>query len=210
MNDNPTSANRLPHNNNTPPKGLGSAGWSRRALWSTGVLSLATIAILFTMGRPAWCQCGTLRLSSWDIWSSHNSQHLLDPYFFSHLLHGVLFCGFLYWLPRTVNPGWKFSLAVAVECGWEVLENSPIIINRYRATTIALNYSGDTVANSICDLLACALGYGIALRLGLRKSVVLVVTVELLTAATFRDCLTLNVLMLVYPLEVIKQWQIGG
>ena len=205
-----SNASMLPDDTKPRLHALSNASWSPLALGSSGALGLATIAILFAMGRSAWCRCGTLRLSSWDIWSSHNSQHLLDPYFFSHLLHGILFCGFLYWLPRIVAPGWKFVLAVACECSWEILENSPLIIDRYRTATIALNYYGDSVANSICDLLACMLGYGIGLLLGLRKSVALVVTIELLMVVTIRDCLTLNIVMLVYPLEAIKQWQVGG
>ena len=181
-----------------------------RVALTAGPLGVAMVTTLFLMGRNAWCRCGGLSVWSWDIWSLHNSQHLVDPYFFSHVLHGVLFCGLLYWLPRAVGPWWKFSIAVALECGWEILENSPIIIERYRAATIAQDYYGDSVANSICDLLACAIGYGIATIAGRRKSVALVAVTELLMTLVIRDCLTLNIIMLVYPLEAIKQWQLGG
>ncbi|MAV36814.1 MAG: hypothetical protein CMJ59_15305 [Planctomycetaceae bacterium] len=113
--------------------------------------------------------------------------------------------------PHTIpSTWWKFSIAVALECEWEILENSPIIIERYRAATIAQDYCGDSVANSICDLLACAIGYGIATIAGRRKSVALVAVTELLMTLAMRDCLTLNIIMLVYPLEAIKPWQLGG
>ena len=175
-----------------------------------GALIAVTAVILRLMGQSAWCRCGNLWLWAGDIWSSHNSQHPLDPYFFTHVLHGILLCGCLYWLPRSIAPGWKFLLAVTIECGWEILENSPLVVERYRTATISLDYYGDSVCNSVFDVLACALGYGIASLAGRGKSVALIVASELLMTLAVRDCLTLNVIMLVYPLEAIKQWQLGG
>jgi hypothetical protein len=177
---------------------------------AAGALIAATATILGLMGQNVWCHCGNLSLWAGDIWSSHNSQHAIDPYFFTHVLHGILLCGCLYWLPRSIAAGWKFLLAVTIECGWEILENSSLIIERYRTATISLDYYGDSIANSICDLLACALGYGIASLAGRGKSVALIVASELLMTFAVRDCLSLNVIMLVYPLEAIKQWQLGG
>ena len=181
-----------------------------RAALITTPLAAAMAAVLLLMGRSAWCRCGRLSVWSWDIWSSHNSQHLVDPYFFTHVLHGVLFCGLLYWLPQFITSWWKFSIALALECGWELLENSPIIIDRYRTATFALDYYGDSAANSVVDVLACAMGYGFAVTAGRGKSVALVLISELLMTLTIRDCLALNLLMLVYPVEAIKQWQLGG
>ena len=180
-----------------------------RVLIAGGFIA-TTVAILFLMEQKLWCDCGNLSLWAGDIWSSHNSQHPLDPYFFTHVEHGIFLCGCLYWLPRSITSQWKFLIAVIVECGWEILENSPMIVERYRTATIALDYCGDSIANSVFDLLACALGYGIATMVGRRKSMLLVLSSELLMTLAVRDCLALNVIMLVYPLEAIKQWQLGG
>ncbi len=178
---------------------------------STAVCGLAVVCVaslvLWQMGRSWWCSCGSPVPWSWDIWSSHNSQHLLDPYFFTHVLHGVLFFGGLHFLmPRWSNNS-RFLLAVIVEACWEILENSPIIIERYRAATISLDYFGDSILNSISDIAACALGYWLASSVRWWWSVIFVAVVEVMLLLTIRDCLTLNVIMLVHPIEAIKQWQ---
>ena len=171
---------------------------------------LITAAILYFMGQPLWCSCGSWRPWSWDIWSSHNSQHLVDPYFFTHLLHGVVLCGILYWLPRSVPETTRFLIAVVLEAGWEILENCPIIIERYRAATISKDYFGDSVINSAGDLIACIVGYILARRMGFRRSAVFFLLTEFSLLLTIRDSLLLNVLMLVWPIEAVKQWQIGA
>ncbi|TWT92370.1 DUF2585 family protein [Stieleria varia] len=163
--------------------------------------------ILHQMGRTIWCACGQWTPWSWDIWTSHNSQHLIDPYFFSHVLHGVIFAGLLYTMRGWLSYGSRLLAAVILEAGWEILENSPMIINRYREATISLDYFGDSVANSVFDVLACLLGFLIASRLRWYWSVAFFVIVELVLLATIRDCLTLNVVMLISPIEAIKQWQ---
>lgn len=183
---------------------------SRRLRSSTVAVSMAMAIILYLMGQPLWCKCGGLSLWSWDIWSSHNSQHLVDPYFFTHVLHGVVLCGLLYLLPRRVSEQRRFLTAVILEAGWEILENSPTIIERYRAATISKDYLGDSIINSAGDLIACILGYLLAQRLGFRRSLVFFLLTELILLITIRDCLILNVLMLVYPSEVIKNWQTQG
>ena len=181
-----------------------------RKLWNRAALmTVATTLALSLMGQPLWCKCGSWIPWSWDIWSSHNSQHLFDPYTASHVLHGVIFCGMLYWLPRSVPESTRFLAAVALECGWEILENSPLIIERYRESTMALDYFGDSVMNSLADILACIVGYGVACRLRAVKSVIFSVATELILVFWIRDCLTLNVLMLIWPIEVIKQWQMA-
>lgn len=183
---------------------------SQRLRMSIFAASMAMAIILHLMGQPFWCKCGGLSPWSWDIWSSHNSQHLVDPYFFTHVLHGVVLCGLLYWLPQRVSEPSRFLTAVVLEAGWEILENSPTIIERYRAATISKDYFGDSIINSAGDLIACILGYLLARRLGFRRSIVLFLLTELILLITIRDGLILNVLMLVYPSEVIKNWQTHG
>jgi hypothetical protein len=185
------------------------AGADSRRL-QTVVVCMATVIILHLMGQPLWCKCGGLSLWSWDIWSSHNSQHLIDPYSFTHVLHGVVLCGLLYWLPRRVSEPSRFLTAVILEAGWEILENSPTIIERYRAATISKDYFGDSIINSAGDLIACIIGYLLARRLGFRRSMAFFLLSELILLITIRDCLILNVLMLAYPSEAIKNWQSKG
>lgn len=173
-------------------------------------VSMAMVSILYLMGQPLWCKCGGLSLWSWDIWSSHNSQHLFDPYFFTHVLHGVILRGLLYWLMQRVSEPSRFLTAVVLEASWEILENSPAIIERYRAATISKDYSGDSVVNSLGDLIACVLGYLLARQLGFRLSMFFFLLMELILLITIRDSLILNILMLAWPIEVVKQWQIGA
>ncbi len=182
---------------------------SQRLRLSIFAVSMAMAIILYLMGQPLWCKCGGLSPWSWDIWSSHNSQHLVDPYFFTHVLHGVVFCGLLYWLPGRVSEASRFLTAVVLEAGWEILENSPTIIERYRAATISKDYFGDSIMNSAGDLIACIVGYLLARRLGFRNSIVFFLLTELILLLTIRDSLLLNVLMLVWPVEAIKWWQMG-
>ena len=182
---------------------------SRRLRWSTVAVSMAMAIMLHLMGQPLWCKCGGLSPWSWDIWSSHNSQHLVDPYFFTHVLHGVVLCGLLYWLPRRVSESSRFLTAVILEAGWEILENCPMIIERYRAATISKDYFGDSIINSGGDLIACIIGYLLARQLGFRRSMVFFLLTELILLLTIRDSLLLNVLMLVWPIEAIKRWQMG-
>jgi hypothetical protein len=173
------------------------------------MLLAAMVFQLHAQGRVWWCACGQLYPWAGDIWSSHNSQHWFDPYSFTHILHGVLFCGLLAWLLPRAPLGWRLTLAVALEASWEVLENSPLIIHRYREATIGLGYEGDSIANSMADILCCALGFALARRLGLRWSAVLFVVTELLLLFWVRDNLTLNVLMLTFPIQAVKAWQMG-
>jgi hypothetical protein len=179
----------------------------------TGLLMFALLAVavvtLRTMGQPWWCKCGRWVPWSWDIWSNHNSQHLIDPYTFTHVLHGIILCGLLYWAPRTVSQTTRFVAAILLEGAWEILENCPIIIERYRAATISKDYFGDSVANSVADILACALGYWLAFRLRSLGSVIVFVVTEVILLVTIRDGLILNVVMLAWPTDIIRQWQLG-
>ena len=177
---------------------------------------LAVVAILIVMvlqlhrqGRVVWCACGQYFPWAGDIWSSHNSQHFFDPYSFTHVLHGMIFCGLLVWLFPRLSVAWSLSLAVLIEAGWEVLENSTFIIQRYREATIGLGYEGDSIANSLADILCCAFGFVLARRLGLWRSVLVFVVVELVLLFWVRDNLTLNILMLTFPVKAVKTWQMG-
>jgi len=179
--------------------------------WVAILLVLAgTVYRLRGQGRLWWCSCDYLLLWSGDPWSSDNSQHLLDPYSFTHLLHGFVLCGLLALLVPRLAPAWKLCLAVSLEALWEVVENSEFVIRRYREETAALGYHGDTIVNSLGDILACALGFVLAGRLGLRPTLALFAVTEVALLILIRDSLLLNIIMLVYPIEAIKAWQAAG
>jgi hypothetical protein len=144
------------------------------------------------------------------VFSSENSQHLSDWYSLTHVTHGVVFYALLWLAARRLPPGVRFVLAVLIEAAWEVLENTPFIIERYRAVTVSLDYYGDSVVNSIADIVAMMLGFEIARRTPVWASISLVIVTEVALALAIRDNLTLNIIMLAYPLEFIKQWQDAG
>jgi len=170
----------------------------------------ATGAFELWMGRLPLGPDGRFGWWEGNIWSSEQSQRFADPYSFSHVCHGVIFYGLLWLAARRAPVRYRFLAAVLIEATWEALENSPIIINRYRAVTISLGYVGDSILNSLSDVLMMAIGFLIASRLRVWTSVALVVAMELGMLVLCRDNLTLNILMLVYPLEVIRQWQMEG
>ncbi len=171
---------------------------------------LVTAYQLRSQGRLWLCSCGRLLLWSGNVWSADNSQHFLDPYSFTHLLHGLLFCLLLAWGAPRLPLVWRFWLAVAVESVWEIVENSESVIRRYREATAALGYQGDTVINSLGDIIVCGLGFLLASRLGFVRSLAVFVLTEVVLLVWIRDSLILNVLMLLYPVDWIKAWQTGG
>jgi hypothetical protein len=176
--------------------------------WLAIVVVLAgTVYQLRSQGRLWWCSCDYVLLWSGDAWSSDNSQHLLDPYSFTHVLHGFVLCGLLALIIPRLSPVWQLWLAVSIEAGWEVLENSEFVIQRYRQETAALGYHGDTIVNSLGDILVCGLGFVLARNLGLRHTLGLFVGIEIALAFWIRDSLLLNIIMLVYPIDAIKEWQ---
>lgn len=172
---------------------------------------LATQAVvLLAMGQPPICACGTVRLWHGETSSPETSQHLTDWYTLTHVVHGFGF----YLLLRLVMPGLptghRFLGALGLEVGWEILENTPVVIERYREQALAQGYFGDSIVNSLADTLAMVIGFALARLLPVWASVVLVLAVELFLALVIRDNLTLNILQLIYPIEAISRWQAGG
>ena len=169
----------------------------------------ATVLELRRQGRLWWCASGDWSPWAGNIGNQHTSQHLFDPYTFTHLLHGFIICGLLaLFLPRLVVR-WRLVLAVLIEAAWEVFENTNYVINRYREATAAIGYQGDSVFNSLGDMLACAVGFVLALKLGLRRTVAAFVFTELVLLFWIRDSLLLNILLLIRPVDAIKSWQMG-
>lgn len=168
---------------------------------------LATGFLLRAEGRLWICACGTVRAWAGQICSANNSQHFLDPYSFTHLLHGFLFFWLITWFFRRLSGSWQLVLALAVEGAWELFENTNFIIDRYRSTTAALGYNGDTVVNSLGDLTCCLLGFIVASRLGVKRSLVVFVMLELLLILWIKDSLLLEIVMLVVPIDAIRAWQ---
>ena len=174
------------------------------------VILVGTAFVLRSQGRLWWCSCDYILVWSGYPWSSDNSQHLFDPYSFTHLLHGFVLCGLLALIVPRSSAVWQLWLAVSIEAVWEVVENSKFVIRRYREETAALGYQGDTIVNSLGDILACGLGFVVARRLGFRRTLTLFVLTEVALAVWIRDNLTLNILMLIHPIEAIKEWQVAG
>jgi len=181
----------------------------------TGLLVAAIIAAaalaLYLMGHPLICKCGYVKLWHFDVESAENSQHLIDWYSPSHIIHGLIFYGLLWllsrWMPMSF--GLRVVVAVAIEASWEVLENTDFAINRYREATISLDYYGDSVINSVSDIVFMVLGFFLAARLPVWLTVVIALALELFIGVMIRDNLTLNVVMFVWPLDSILHWQQG-
>jgi hypothetical protein len=185
----------------------------RAGLLATFAAAAVCLVILLAMGRPPICDCGTVEFWHGAVQSAENSQHIADWYSFSHVIHGLLFyfAAHLLWRRWRWFGGlparWALPIAVAFEGFWEVLENSPLIIQRYREVTVSFGYSGDSIVNSMADIGWMTVGFLLASRLPVRASIGLAIAFELFTLAVIRDNLTLNVLMLVWPVDMIREWQ---
>ncbi|WP_340264265.1 DUF2585 domain-containing protein [Sphingobium mellinum] len=179
---------------------------NQRGFLIAGLIALATCALLFLMGRPAICTCGYVELWHGRL-DSGNSQHIADWYSLSHVIHGFLFYAVTWAIMRRQPVGPRLAVAVAVESLWELLENSPVIIDRYRSATIALGYSGDSILNSMSDISMMVIGFLFAARAPAAVTITVGIALELIALAVIRDNLTLNVLMLVWPIEAVKVWQ---
>lgn len=183
---------------------------NRLAAASIAMLFLVAAVALWTQGRVWWCQAGDMMPWSWDIWTPHNSQHVIDPYAFTHVLHGVLEFWLIGLVFRKMPLAWRLALAVAIEGTWEVAENSAFIIERYRTVTLSLDYFGDSIINSLADMVCCASGFAIAYKLRFWKSLALFLATEAILIAWIRDSLVINIIMLIYPIEALKVWQMTG
>ncbi len=171
---------------------------------------ILTALIEFRAGRLPFGPDGRIGLWEGNIWSSENSQRIADPYSFSHICHGMLFFLALWAVARRLSVQSRYLIAVLVEAGWEILENSPLIINRYREATIALGYAGDSIINSMSDIVMMSLGFLLAWRAPVWVSILVFLVLEIGCALIVRDNLTLNVIMLIHPVEAIKAWQMSG
>lgn len=178
--------------------------------WATLLIFLASAAILWLMGRTVISASGHVWLWYGGLGTSESNMHLTDWYTPSHVIHGILFYAALWLVARKLPLGWKLALATLIEAGWEVLENTTAVIERYRNTTVSSDYIGDSVVNSSVDIIAMWLGFWLARKLPIWASVALVVGFEALTTILIRDGLALNVIMLLWPSEAILGWQAGG
>jgi len=175
-------------------------------------LVLVVLGMCFQLrnqGRLWLAKDGSLKFWISDAWGGDNSQQFTDPYSFSHILHGILFFGALWYFRKYISLGWRFVIAIGVEALWEILENTQMVIDRYREATAALGYTGDTIVNCLGDLVSCGLGFIIAYYLGLWRSIALFLLIELVLILTIKDSLLINIIMIIYPLDAIKNWQTG-
>jgi hypothetical protein len=184
----------------------------KRALpWFTILaVLLATAYQLHSQGSLWWRACDHLCLWSGHTWSSDNSQQLFGSFTFTHVLHGFLLCGLLALILPRLSALWRLSVAVSVEALWEIAENSEFIIRRYREWTVAHGYHGDTIVKSFGDILACGFGFALARHLGFRRALAVFMLTEAVLIVWIRDSLLLNILMLIYPIHAIKEWQAAG
>lgn len=195
-----------------PTRQASDAGFRQYAWIAVSVIAvlIVTAAAELWLGRLPLGPDGRFGFWEGDIWSSEQSQRFADPYTFSHSIHGMLFYAFLWLAARKLPVRYRFVGALMLEGAWEILENSPFIINRYREVTISLGYVGDSVFNSLSDVLFAGLGFLFAWRARVWVTIVVIVGMEAGTALWVRDNLTLNIIMLVHPIDAIKAWQTAG
>jgi hypothetical protein len=195
----------------TSPLPTNTPSWQWKKIWLIiAVAAAVQAAILYMMGRVPVCECGTIRLFVNDVNSNENSQQFFDWYTLSHIIHGFIFYG-LFWLIAPKAPlHVRLLLALGLEIGWELVENSNFIIERYRANTSSVDYFGDSILNSVFDTFSMVLGFFLAARLPIWVIIVTAVFFEILALIVIRDNLILNVIMLLHPFDFIRQWQSGS
>ena len=165
--------------------------------------------VLWQLGQPVMCACGHLDLWHGVVTDSENSQHLFDWYSLSHIIHGILFYGLFTLLFPRLPVGYRLLLSIGLEAVWELVENSPWIINRYREQALAQGYFGDSIVNSLGDGFAALCGFLFASRSRIWLSIAVVIALELLALYAIRDNLTLNIIQLLHPIDAIGAWQAG-
>jgi hypothetical protein len=190
--------------------GEGEGQWAASWVLIAVAFVLAQAVALAMMGHPFICECGRIDLWHGNPSGPETSQHLIDWYSYTHVLHGLAFYLLLWWIAPNMPIGQRFALAIGIEAAWEVIENTPLIMERYRQSALARGYFGDSVVNSIADTVAAAVGFVLARTLPAWASVVLVIASESFLAYMIRDNLLLNLLQLLYPNEWLSRWQAGG
>jgi hypothetical protein len=199
---------------NMPSKRQAAESYDRWAAPIAVLVALACVAvqalILLAMGHPAICSCGYVKAWHGVVESAENSQHLFDWYTFSHVIHGFGFYLLLWLVAPRMPIAWRFVVAIGLEAGWEVIENTPLIMDRYRQTALAKGYFGDSAINSVFDTLAAAAGFVLARLLPVWLVVALTIALEVFVVSMIRDNLTLNIIQLVWPTEAVSRWQMGG
>jgi len=173
-----------------------------------GLILIGAVIELRLQGRLWACTCPKVLLTG-NAWSSETSQLFLDPYSLTHVAHGLMFAGLLVLLFSKVPPIWRFVIAIGLESVWEIIENTNVVIERYRVATASLGYQGDSIVNSLGDIFSCAIGFMIARKLGWRKSIIVFLLIEAVLLVWIRDSLLLEIIMLVHPINAIKVWQLG-